>query len=252
MIIDAHINVDSDRFGLDVVLPVLARSHIGSAVIFADPHSEDLDRQNRYVLDEGIRHDLYPFYYLGGNPWTDTRPDILELPDNIGDYCGFRWHRWIGEAVDMAGIPNRAELEWAVGLMETPEFESFVAAAAHYRMPVVFEESLSVTVEFATRYPVLDIIVPHMGLESGGEANVLRALWDVPNVYFGTSRALMSESTFARLGTERIIFGSGYPYGDPEVEVDKIDKLPIPDEAKEDILGDTLLSLLEGTGANQL
>ena len=40
-----------------------------------------------------------------------------------------------------------------------------------------------------------DIIIPHLGAGSGGEANVLRALWDAPNVYLETSLALLDEST---------------------------------------------------------
>jgi predicted TIM-barrel fold metal-dependent hydrolase len=129
-------------------------------------------------------------------------------------------------------------------MMESPEFEALTAAAAHYDLPFLFEESFSVTLEFVTRYPSLDIIIPHMGARSGGETRIIRALWDTPNVYFDTSLAQLDETTVARLGSGRIVFGSGFPYGDPDSELDKVDRLPIPDDMKEDIFGDTVTALL--------
>ncbi len=128
--------------------------------------------------------------------------------------------------------------------MESPEFEALTSAAASYNLPVMFEESLNVTLEFVLRFPSLDIIVPHLGARSGGEANVLRELWDTPNVYFETSLAQLDEITLARVGSQRILFGSGYPEGDPSTELDKIDRLPIAEEVKEGIFGDNLESLL--------
>lgn len=244
MPIDAHVSVDQNRFPGERALEVLHQARIQQAVVFADASSEDLAGQNQYVLELARAHDVFPYFYIGGNPWTDTRPDDLLIPDNLGEYAGVRWHRWIGEKVDRDGALDEDELAWAANLMESSEFEAFVSAAAYYGLPVLFEESLAVTLEFVLRYPSLDIIVPHLGAQSGGQTNTLRAFWDKPNVYFDTSLSQLEETTLARVGTERILFGSGYPYGDPDIEIDKIDKLPIPDDAKEGMYGDNLLSLL--------
>lgn len=244
MIVDAHVNVDSQRFPIEVTLEVLHNARIASAVIFADPEAADIAEQNRYVLQVAREHGLYPFYYLGGNPWTDTRPDSLEVPSNLEDYAGIRWHRWIGEDIDLHGIPNHSELEWTIQLMESAEFEAVVAGAAYYNLPVIVEESLAVTVEFATRFPSLDFIIPYLGARNGGQANILRALWDQPNVYFSTGLSFIEEATLSRVGVERMLFSSGYPYGNPETELDKIDRLPIPEDAKEGMYGDNLVSLL--------
>ncbi|HEX6510043.1 MAG TPA: amidohydrolase family protein [Chloroflexota bacterium] len=248
MIVDAHVELDSQRYPIDRALEVLASANITNAVIFAEARSADLAEQNRYVLDVAQRHNLYPFYYIGGNPWTDSRPDELEVPENLGEYAGIRWHRWVGTGIDRQGTLDRDELEWAVSLMESPEFEAITSAAAHYNLPVMFEESLSVTLEFVLRFPSLDIVIPHLGARSGGEANVLRELWDTPNVYFDTSLAQLDEITLARVGSERIFFGSGYPQGDPSSELDKIDRLPISEEVKEGIYGDNVTALLSEYG----
>lgn len=244
MIVDAHVGIDRQRYPIDKALRVLGAAHVQRAVIFSDARAADIEEQNAYVLEEATRHGLYPFFYIGGNPWTDTRADRLDLPDNVSDYAGIRWHRWIGEDIDREGILDRDELDWAISLMESAEFEAFVSAAAHYALPVIFEESFAITLEFVLRYPSLDVIVPHLGSQNGGQTKVIRALWDTANVYFDTSLSTVEETTLATVGAERIFFGSGYPYGDPETELDKIDRLPLPEDAKEGMYGDNLVSLL--------
>ena len=244
MIVDAHVALDSARYPVEQALQVLSAANVGSAVVSAHPRASDLDAENRYVLKAAREHDFWPFYYVGGNPFTDTRPDELLIPVNLAEYAGVRWHRWIGAGIDRHGVLDRDELEWAVSLMESPEFEALTSAAALYNLPVIFEESLSVTLEFVLRFPSLDIIIPHLGARSGGEANVLRELWDTPNVYFETSLAQLDEITLARIGSQRIFFGSGFPEGDPGTELDKIDRLPIAEEVKEGIYGDNIGALL--------
>jgi uncharacterized protein len=248
MIVDAHVALDSELYPVEQALSVLSAANAGSAVVFAHPRSADLEQQNAYVLNMAREHDLWPFYYIGGNPYTDTRPDDLITPVNLGDYAGIRWHRWVGSGIDRQGLLDRDELEWAVSLMESPECEALTSAAALYNLPVMFEESLSVTLEFVLRFPSLDIIIPHLGARSGGETNVLRELWDTPNVYFETSLAQLDEITLARVGSQRIFFGSGYPEGDPGTELDKIDRLPIAEEVKEGIYGDNIAALLAEHG----
>jgi predicted TIM-barrel fold metal-dependent hydrolase len=244
MIVDAHVALDSERYPVEQALQVLSAANVGKAVVSAHPRAADLERENQYVLRVSREHDLWPFYYIGGNPYTDTRPDELITPENLGDYAGICWHRWVGAGIDRQGVLDRDELEWAVNLMESPEFEALTSAAALYNLPVMFEESLSVTLEFVLRYPSLEIIIPHLGARSGGEANVLRELWDTPNVSFETSLAQIDEITLARVGSQRLFFGSGYPEGDPSAELDKIDRLPITEEVKEGIYGDNVAALL--------
>jgi hypothetical protein len=244
--VDAHVSIDSDRFPVERALEILEGAKVRSAVVFADAHAQDLDRQNEYVLRAARRYGLYPFYYLGGNPYTDTRPDELRLPDDLEAYAGIRWHRYVGEGIDRRGELDEDELEWAINLMESPEFEAVAAAAALYNLPIMFEESFSVTLEFALRFPSLDIIVPHLGARSGGEGNIMRALWDRTNVFFDTSLARLDETVLSSVGAARILFGSGLPEGDPIAELDKIDELPVPESAKEGIYGDNLISLLAG------
>ena len=244
MVVDAHVSVDPAHFPVERAAEILREAHVASAVVFADARSADIDATNAYILERASDLGFYPFYYLGGNPWTDTRPDRLTLPDTIGDYVGIRWHRWIGEGIDREGLLDDSELDWAIGLMESAEFEAVVSAAAHYSLPIIFEESFAVTLEFVLRYPDLDIIVPYLGARSGGELRVVRALWDVANVYFDTSLVAIDDLALSRIGPHRLVYGSALPEGDPDVELDKIDRLQISDSDKEAIYGENLLSLL--------
>jgi hypothetical protein len=244
MIVDAHVALDRERYTVEQAMQSLGAAKIQRAVVFAHPHASNVESLNAYVLEAARAHDLLPFFYLGGNPFTDTRPDVLEIPDDLSQYAGIRWHRWIGECIDRSGMLDENELQWATNLMESAEFEAFASAAAFYGLPVMFEESLAVTLEFVLRYPSLDVIIPHLGARSGGQTNVIQALWDAPHVYFETSLSQIEETTLSRVGTDRMLFGSGYPEGDPEAELDKIDRLPIPEDAKEGMYGDNLLSLL--------
>jgi hypothetical protein len=244
VIVDANVAIDSGRFPIERAMEILGAMRTTSAVVFADARSENLEAQNAYVLESARRYGLYPFYYLGGNPFTDTRPDELVVPEDLDEFAGIRWHRWVGESIDRRGELDESELQWAVNLMESPEFEALASAAAHYNLPVVFEESFSVTLEFVLRFPALDIIIPHLGARSGGETTVMRALWDQPNVYFDTSLSTLDEAALSRIGPSRILYGSGLPYGDPEAELSKIDRLPVPESVKEGMYGDNLLALL--------
>ena len=119
MVVDAHVNVDSRRFPVENALSDLQQARVEQAVIFADPRAPDKDEANKYVLRVAKEHDLFPFFYLGGAPFTDSRPDTLDIPDDIDRYAGIRWHRWVGEGIDREGKLDEDELAWAANLMES-------------------------------------------------------------------------------------------------------------------------------------
>lgn len=242
-IVDASVHVSQRNHPTDEVLKALRPFDVDSAIIFADSESPDLESQNRYVLRSGQEFDLFPFYYLGGNPFTDTRMD-LEVPPNIEEYAGVRWHGWFGESPDRAGRVDRHELEFAVMTMETPEFEALMSALAFYSKPILFEEDFGVTAEFVARYGELRIIIPHMGALSGGEEKVLGRFYQNKNVNFTSGRGAIEQLTLRRLGPERILFASDYPHGSPADSMDKIKLLGLGDEDEALVFGENVERLL--------
>lgn len=243
ILIDAHVHVSSRGNSTDAALKALQSVETDSAIIFANAESDDLEAENRYVLRSAQEFDCFPFYYLGGNPFTDNRMD-LEIPTNLDEYAGLRWHGWFGESVDLTGRVDRHELEFAVMIMESPEFEALMAALVFYRMPVLFEEDFGVTAEFVARYANLKIIIPHMGAYSGGEENVMRRLHGYENVFFTTSHSTLDSTYARRIGPERLLYASDFPYGDPKQARDRVTRLGFSDEDEALVFGENVERLL--------
>ena len=243
ILIDSHVHVSSRGHRTDTVLNTLKRVETDAAILFADAESDDLAAENLYVLRSAQEFDCFPFYYLGGNPFTENRMD-LEIPVNLEDYAGLRWHGWFGEAADLTGRVDRHELEFAVMIMESPEFESLMSALAFYDMPVMFEEDFGVTVEFVARYDHLKIIVPHMGAFSGGEENVMRRLHANESVYFTTSHSTLDSTYAKRIGPERLLYASDFPYGNPKDAIDRVRQLGFSDEDEALVFGENVERLI--------
>ena len=243
ILIDSRVHVSSRGHRTETVLKDLKQVDTDSAIVFADAESDDLVAENRYVLRGAQEFDCFPFYYLGGNPFTDTRMD-LETPANLEDYAGLRWHGWFGESRDLTGRVDRHELEFAVMTMESPEFESLMTALAFYDMPLMFEEDFGVTVEFVARYENLKIIIPHMGAFSGGEENIMNRLHGYENVYFTTSHSTLDSTYARRIGPERLLYASDFPYGDPKQAIDRVRTLNFSDEDEALVFGENVERLL--------
>jgi len=241
--IDAHVSISGrDRQTVDV-LRQLQRVETDSAIVFADAASPDLESSNRYILRSGQEFDCYPFYYMGGNPYTDTRMD-LEIPPDIEEYAGLRWHGWFAESEDRAGRVDRHELDFAVIIMESPEFTGLMTALAYYGKPVLFEEDFAVTLEFVRRYPELTVIIPHMGTLSGGQDQVIGQFYRNENVVFTTSHGVLDQATVRRIGPERLLYSSDFPYGRPADEIEKIKRLELSDEDEALVFGENVERIL--------
>ena len=239
IIIDAHVNISTREGQIGESLQKLKAADIDSAVIFADADSPDLDSSNRYVLRSGHEFDCYPFYYVGGNPYTDTRMD-LDTPPDLEAYAGVRWHGWFAESEDRTGRVDRHELEFAVMTMESPEFTALMTGLQFYGKPIIFEEDFAVTLEFVRRYEDLNIIVPHLGLFSGGVEHVVAQLHRYENVHFSTSHAVLDTTTLRLVGPERLLFASDYPRGDPAQNIEKIKRLELGDDDEALVLGENV------------
>ena len=73
----------------------------------------------------------------------------------------------------------------------------------------------------------------------------LAGVWRRPLVYTDTSTAALPEikDFIRRFGTDRVLFGSDYPFGNPAAELDKILSLNLPEAQTRAILGDNFRRL---------
>lgn len=118
--------------------------------------------------------------------------------------------------------------------------------AAEYRLPLVFDtgkaQSRPEDLEpFALRHPECVIIMAHM------YGNFIPALLACPNVVVQTTampKPEIIEEAVEKIGAERIMMGSDYPYLDMCAEVQKVQDLDIPDRDKTYLLGKTAQLLI--------
>jgi len=95
--------------------------------------------------------------------------------------------------------------------------------------------------------PGVRVIIPHLGGLNGGYTAIKNyGLWDNPDVYTDTALASSFEISdyIETYGHERIMFGSDFPFGDPESELNKIYRLNINNNIRKAVLCDNITSLL--------
>ena len=115
-------------------------------------------------------------------------------------------------------------------------------------MPVVLEEEFKNTVRFLDEIASgIPVIIPHMGFLNGGYTSIdNKGIWSYKNVYADTSLAPREDILhyINKYGTDKIFFGSDFPFGSPKDELEKIMRLPIPENDIEAIVGGNLKRLL--------
>jgi uncharacterized protein len=99
--------------------------------------------------------------------------------------------------------------------------------------------------EVVKKYPRLKLVLAHLGM--GAEQDTIRLANKYPNVFTDTSLRLhdvgkpggwsFSEAaeTFRRIGVDRVLFASNYPFVSQADYVEVMEKLPLTDEERRQI-----------------
>jgi hypothetical protein len=239
-IIDCHVHTGVQHVAWDweQVRPLLKAAGIsGSAAIPPvediydryDPHFTDSPEwqgcrraAHRYLTD--LKHDparagleIFPYFFVWNDfAWEELGPDFVAI----------KWHRH--------GDEPRYHYD-------DPRCRRFLLVVKERRLPILLEETLENTLYFldqlAGDHPV---IIPHLGGLNGGYVPLDRhGVWGRPNVHADTSTAALPEikDFLRRYGSERLLFGSDYPFSQPQVELDKILSLNRPAGETQAILG---------------
>ena len=181
-------------------------------------------RAHQYLL--GLKDpeiEIYPYFFV----WNDfARADLGP------EYVAIKWHRH----------PDEPEYQY-----DDPRCREFLKVVRQRRLPILLEESLDNTLFFLEELaPDLVVIIPHLGGLNGGYVALDRAgVWRRLQVYADTAVAATPEikDFIRRFGTERLLFGSDYPFGQPAAELDKILDLNLPEDQNRAILGDNFRRL---------
>ncbi len=194
-----------------------------------DPYFRDSERYRKsrrsvhdYLLKVALKGNIFPYFFV----WNDFSP----IP---GQFVGIKWHRHPGEP-----IYN----------YEEPACERVITEICRRELPVVLEEEYGNTLKFLKRISERTVvIIPHLGALNGGYNRLkLAGIFESPKVWVDTALAGQGEIVdFANeFGTDRIMFGSDYPFGTPASEKRKILDLFSGEELKA-LLSGNLLSLLD-------
>jgi uncharacterized protein len=125
-------------------------------------------------------------------------------------------------------------------------------AAREHALPVLYDVAGEVaSIElFATQYPDVDFIIPHLGSfadDWSAQLALIDQLQRHPNVHTdssGVRRFDLLEQAVRRAGARKLLFGSDGPWLHPAVELAKIRMLALPPAEQALVLGGNLLRLI--------
>jgi len=181
-------------------------------------------RANDYLLELSLTENIYPYFFV----WNDFRYEDLSQ-----GFKGVKWHR------------HSYEPEYHY---DDVRCEAFLQKVYALYLPIVFEETFENTLYFIKRVAGRTIvIIPHLGGLNGGFSRLLASgIWQEENVYADTALASPYEiyGFLENYGSEKLLYGSDFPFGLPSSEVGKIVRLNISRGDKENILGKNILRIL--------
>ncbi|KUK83502.1 MAG: putative metal-dependent hydrolase [Pelotomaculum thermopropionicum] len=221
---------------LETLLPLWDYGNIDGGVLFS-PVEEVYDRYNRKFTDNEsyrksrekvhnylkslISERIFAYWFV----WNDF------LPPGQG-FSGIKWHR------------HSNEPEY---LYESEKCARFIDYVCNLHLPVIIEEEFHHTLQLVDRINRQTVvIIPHFGGLNGGYARLKEAgLFENNMVYVDTALAGSREiiDFAADYGTDRILFGSDFPFGEPAYECYKLERI-FSGKTLEKVLAQNLLHLL--------
>jgi len=242
-IIDSHIHcgVQNVHQPYERIAPLLTGAGIETACLFApvediydryDIGFEDDDAWRRcrrsahdYLLRLSMeKPGVIPYYFV----WNDFTVEDLEKP-----FRGIKWHHHPGEPEYRYQDPRCMEM---------------IEAICSRKLPIVLEETFERTQIFIRQVAGRTaVIIPHLGMLNGGFQRLRQAgVWAAPDVYADTALAGRDEirSFIADYGTDRLIFGSDYPFGMPAEQLAGVQSLGLGEDEMTKICGENISRLL--------
>jgi predicted TIM-barrel fold metal-dependent hydrolase len=192
---------------------------------------------------------------------TDYAEANAELARIVARYprrlIGFAFIHTVRDAGRVYQMVQRAVKQWHFRGIKVHGFESMpnrelCEVARAFRLPILVDVGgqTQVIEMFATEYPEVNFIVPHLGSFAGdwkARQQVIDQIVRLPNVYTDTSGVRHFDyivQAIKRAGPRKVLFGSDGPWLHPGLELHKIRLLGLPQEAESLVLGGNALRLI--------
>jgi hypothetical protein len=247
LVVDSHIHCGVQNVSLPfrLIEPLLASAGIERACLFApvediyDRYFPDFDdnqiwrscreRAHDYLLQIAKENPgVYPYYFV----FNDFCVEDLDR-----GFSGIKWHHHEGEPAYR---------------YEDPRCTEMIDALCVRKLPVVLEETFERTLFFIQEVAGRTaVIIPHLGMLNGGYDRLEAAgVFNDETVYADTALADRREIlNFLGLhGSERLLFGSDFPFGHPGPQLDGLKRMGIDGKHLERICSKNILSLLRNPG----
>ncbi len=225
MVIDFHLHTrnDMERFSMRDIENMMELNGVDRAVIFPMKQSsyQNLSIRNRENMEYSGRK-FSPFLRLDPNEMS-----MEEFNEAAAKFCGFKLH-------------PRAENFDPFGTVAEP----FLCAINRLKKPVIIhtrKENNPNTdpdriLGLASSYPGIKFVFGHFANDS--EAFFGR-ISEYDNAFVETSivsSPMIVETRVKQIGSEKILFGSDFPYSDQEIELMKIRRARISENDMANIL----------------
>ena len=245
-IIDARVHVSRADEPWPKVREVLRRAGVDTALLSAHPDSSQLSDDVQLPLDVCGPDGPYAALYVGGNPYSGHLRGKIRIPANFELYRALHIRCFISPSLDFGGAVTSAswDPDALQSMLGRDDLAAIITRAGELGMPTWLIEHFPVTVGIIERFPDQVFVIPKMGQMNGGSAQVLNAFAEAENVCFDTAFGELHESIVKRVGHERVLLASGYPFNSPRQCLDQVSALKLPDEQIEAIMGANLLRLL--------
>ncbi|MBI5404446.1 MAG: amidohydrolase family protein [Ignavibacteriae bacterium] len=241
-IIDGHIHIGkwSNLFfnyetTVEQAAAIMKRARIEGAVCLpAD------DTPNIKLLTETKSRNDFNFYFAAWINPDDKELDSF-LENNLNDVSLFKFH----PSVQRRRITDES-------------YRKYIELASETGKPIVVHcgrwqeiASYKFPLELARKYPTLKIILAHLGgdqpsiyLECAREVSTLKS----GNIFLGTESVrefYFVNEVVKTVGADKVIFGSDYNLGLPEMYIPVIENLSVSNEEKEMIFSGNILRILK-------
>ena len=274
-VVDEHTHTYPTEVAAKVLAPFAAYHELDPIQLGNGTIEEVVSAMHRDGIDYTVLANFAPAHIVHrNNCWTlamaQQHPQLIPLvslhPDMEGDLLGHFLHYLALGAKGLKIHPSIQEFH-----PNDPKMQEVYAYCDAHAIPVVFHCGfvsrvyLNDYADLAMMLPVIDayrhlpIVLTHMA--EGNADDVFRIAEQYPHVRFDTSIAISGKLCFKRLhdlcwqddafvvavirrvGAERFVFGSDYPFGSPIHDVTRFLRMPLTDDEKRLIVGGNALEL---------